>query len=226
MTDYSDSFYRKYARRYFEVTYHFLQSVYIAASHPMLKNDTDLHARLRELVPGKRGLDVGCGAGARDVYFFWYAGYNIWGLDSVAENINLVCKFKPEIKDRVIVHDLREPLPFFDTNFDFVLCNAVIQHIDADKVYNVVFPELARVIRPNGVLQLMFKKGRGIQTVYDKDYQTFRSFLLYDEYEILDNLKQQGLALIESENNKLGGIMYFTDPKSTEHCVFYVRKKP
>ena len=52
-----------------------------------------------------------------------------------------------------------------------------------------------------------------------------RTFQLYDEHDTLSILKQQGLELIEAESpNKLGSIMYFTDPKLTEHCVFFTRK--
>ncbi len=34
------------------------------------------------------------------------------------------------------------------TNFDFVICNAVIQHIETEVVRTVVLPELARVPVP------------------------------------------------------------------------------
>ena len=47
----------------------------------------------------------------------------------------------------------------------------------------------------------------------------------YDEHEVLSILEQQGLELIEvGTPDKLVGIMYFTDPKLTEHCVFFTRK--
>ena len=68
--DFSESFYRRHAERYAEVSHNFIQSVYTVASHPMLGGDRDLMDRILELVPtGSRGLDAGCGAGARDVFF-------------------------------------------------------------------------------------------------------------------------------------------------------------
>ena len=80
-------------------------------------------------------------------------------------------------------------------------------------------------MRANGVLQLMFKNGLGVKTVFDRDYGVERSFLLYDEQEVLQVLASCGLGLVELEDpNTLGGIMYFTDPKPAEHCVFYARK--
>ena len=71
--DFSESFYRDHARRYAGVSSHnFIQSVYTDVSHPALKSDMDLVERMQDLVPaGSRGLDAGCGAGARDVYFYW-----------------------------------------------------------------------------------------------------------------------------------------------------------
>lgn len=225
MSDFSEKFYSKHAQRYAKVAHQYLQSVYIKASHPQLKGDVSLLHRLKELAPGKRGLDAGCGAGARDVYQLWQDGYDIRGVDAVPENIHLARKLHPEIADRVQVHDLREPLPFSTDHFDFVMCNAVIQHIEPESVQTIVLPELARVLRPGGVLQLMFKNGRGVQTVYDKDYETQRTFQLYSEKDLLRTLTRQKLKLIEARDEKLGGIMFFTDPKPMEHCVFYMRKR-
>ena len=180
---------------------------------------------MKELTPGRRGLDAGCGAGARDVHHFWFSGYDIFGIDAVQENIRSAKELHPEIADRVSVADLRYPLDFSDDCFDFVICNAVIQHIRPEDVFHVTLRELARVLKPGGVLQLMFKNGRGILTVYDRAYGVERSFQLYDEQEILQALSSYGLMLVEAEDpDLLGGIMYLTDPKPVDHCVFYARK--
>ena len=72
----------------------------------------------------------------------------------------------------------------------------------------------------------MFKNGKGVITVYDRDYDVERSFQLYDESEILERLETFGLTLIEADDPaQLGGMMYFTDPKPVDHCVFYVEKR-
>ena len=223
--DFSEAFYRKHAQRYAEVAHQFLQSVYIQSSHPALRGDDDLRERLKELAPGRRGLDAGCGAGARDVHHFWQSGYDIYGVDAVEENIQQARELHPEIADRVAVADLRLPLEFPNADFDFIACNAVIQHITPQAVIEVTLPEFARVLRPGGILQLMFKNGHGVQTVYDRDYAVERSFHLYAEDEILDWLQSHDFDLVEAEaSDQLGGIMYFSDPKPMEHCVFYVRK--
>jgi SAM-dependent methyltransferase len=224
--DYSESFYAHYAERYAEVAHEYLQSVYIESSHPALKGDLDLLKRLKELAkPQGRGLDAGCGSGARDVYAFWSEGYDMWGIDAVLENIEVAHKWHPEIKERVSVHDLREPLSFEDNSFDFAMCNAVIQHIDPCRVYDTVLPELVRTLKPGGVMQLMFKSGSGTETLYDKDYDAHRCFQLFEENQMLAMLKEHGMELIEAEGEKLGGVMWFVDPKHSRHCAMFLRKR-
>jgi len=225
MLDYSEKFYVHYAGRYAEVSHQLLQSIYIESSHPKLTGDLDLINHLKTLVPGKCGLDAGCGAGARDVYNLWSDGYDIFGVDAVKENIDTAIRLHPQIKDRLSISDLRQELPFPAYYFDFVLCNAVIQHIKPEIVKKVTLPELCRVLKRDGILQLMFKNGSGVLTVFDKDYGTERSFQLYNEHELLRLLENLGMELIENESDdQLGGLMFFTDPKHARHCVFYVRK--
>ena len=223
--DYSTDFYRHHAQEYAKIADQFLQSVYSKSSHPNLKHDWDLWDQLVRLAPGPRGLDAGCGAGARDVFHAWSRGYDVVGIDSVEENIQAARDLHSEISDRVFVADLNLPLPFDDESFDFVACNAVIQHMEPDVVQGVVLPDFARVLRPGGVLQLMFKCGEDITTVFDEDYGIDRSFRLYQEGELLEILQGLGMTLIEEQDNqKLSGLMYFTDTKSVDHCVFFSRK--
>jgi hypothetical protein len=80
MTEFSVKFYRRYANRYARISHQLLQSIYIESSHPGLTGDLDLIEHLKTLVPGKCGLDTGCGAGARDVYNLYLDGYSISGM--------------------------------------------------------------------------------------------------------------------------------------------------
>jgi SAM-dependent methyltransferase len=226
MLDYSEKFYTHYAGRYAEVSHKLLQSIYIDSSHPKLTSDLDLIEHLKVLIPGKCGLDAGCGAGARDVYNLYSDGYDILGIDAVRENIDTAIELHPEIADRLSVADLRQALPFHASSFDFVMCNAVIQHIKPQIVKKVTLPELCRILKPDGILQLMFKNGNGVLTVFDKDYGTERAFQLYDEHEVLSTLEDLGMELIPNDSkDQLGGLMFFTDPKHVSHCVFYMRKR-
>ena len=111
------------------------------------------------MAPGNRGLDTGCGAGARDVHLLYTWGYDVYGIDAMEENISLGRELHSEIADKLSVADLREPLPFGSGFFDFILCNAVIQHLTPEAAETTAVPELARVLAPGGVLQLMFKTG-------------------------------------------------------------------
>ena len=87
-------FYKEHARRYSQLSHEFAHSVYTDSSHPSLqgdteKDDTDLLNRVIDLTPGNRGLDAGCGAGARDVYLLHTWGYDVYGVDALEENISL-----------------------------------------------------------------------------------------------------------------------------------------
>jgi len=221
----SDAFYHSNSRRYAEVSNDALQIPYDNVSHPKLTGDQDLIARMKELIPqNDKGLDAGCGAGARDVFLYWSAGYDISGVDAVPENILVAKETHPEISDRVSVADLSQPLPLPSGELDFVMCNAVIQHIFPALVKDVTLPELARVLKVGGVLQLMFKVGDGMTTVYDGAYGLNRTFQLYGADAITSILSGLGLEVLPLDENKLSGLMYFTDPKPMDHCVLFARK--
>merc|ERR1711976_596854 len=223
--DYSASFYATHSERYAQVAHEYLQSVYVMKSHPSLTGDLALQERLKELIPaGGKGLDAGCGAGARDVFKLYKEGYGMYGVDAIPENIQTALKWHPELKQRVSVHDLRECLPFENEEFDFLTCNAVIQHISPEKVHQVVLNELVRVLKPGGVMQLMFKNGSGVETLYDKDYDSNLTFQLFEEQEILKELTEKKMNLISAQDDKLGGVMTFVDPKNSSHCVMFLRK--
>ena len=221
----SDDFYHSNSRRYAQVSNDSLQIPYDNVSHPKLTGDMDLIARMKELVPqNSKGLDAGYGAGARDVFLYWSAGYDISGVDSVPENIRIAQETHPEIAKRVSVADLSVPFEFPSGHFDFVLCNAVIQHIFPALIRDVTLPELARVLRVGGVLQLMFKVGDGMATVFDGAYDTYRTFHLYDADTITSILSGLGLEVLPLDADKLSGVMYFTDSKPMDHCVLFARK--
>ncbi|MDE2861175.1 MAG: class I SAM-dependent methyltransferase [Chloroflexota bacterium] len=223
--DISPAFYRRHARSYAEKAQTSTLTTFFNPSHPRLLHNGVLAERMRELVPaGGQGLDAGCGAGAHDVFSYWQHGYDVYGVDAVEENILEARRFHPDIASRVSVADLSVPLDWPDASLDFALCNAVIQHIAPEDALGVTLPELARVLRPGGVLQLMFKSGEGVATVHDSEYDAPRSFQLYPVDEIVELLIGLGLHMVPAEGDKLGGAMLFTDYKPMEHCVLFARK--
>ena len=201
-------FYREHARRYADVSHDFIQSVYTDVSHPAFRGDMDILDRLTELAPGTS-----------------WTGCRMWrGRSGRLLSLEPWVRH-PEIADRLQVADLQEPLPFGDESFDFVMCNSVIQHIPPEVATDVTLRELVRVLRPGGVLQLMFKVGQGVEAVFDRDYGVSRTFQLYDERMVLDLLVGYGCRLVEAESDDvLGGFIYMTDPKPMRYCAFYVVK--
>ena len=224
-------FYREHTRRYPDLSllsHESTHSVYGYSSHPRLRNDMDLLHRIVELAQGQRSLDAGCGAGARDVHLLHTWGHEYFGIDAVDENISLGKELHPEIADRLQVANIGETLPFRDGYFDFVTCNAVIQHVPVVTTEKTTLPEFTRVLAPGGVLQLMFKVGSGIVTMEDEAYgagSVERTFQLYNEHRLLDVLEESGCSLIDADSGgNLGGLIYFDDPKPMRYCVFWVRK--
>lgn len=222
-SQFSLDFYRERASEYAA-----LRQVFANRSHPEFREDRDLYRRLAELASPGPGLDAGCGAGALEMSYLSEMGFEMFGLDAVAENVESARRLRPELADRLMVADLREPLPFDDANFQVVLCNAVIQHVPREVVFGMVLREFARVLRPGGVLQLMFKPGSGIGTAVDGAYGAsgvIRSYQLYDEQELVKALAVLGLHLIEDGlDGRMGGLIYFDDNKPMRHCVFWARK--
>ena len=222
-SQYSLDFYRERASEYAA-----LKQVFANRSHPDFREDRDLYRRLAELATPGPGLDAGCGPGALEMSYLAGLGFEMYGLDAVVENIEAARGLRPEFAERLQVADVQAPLPFDDSSFEVVLCNAVIQHIPRDTVFASVLPEFARLLRPGGVLQLMFKIGCGVETAVDGAYGSAgvaRSFVLYDEQELLEALAAFGLRLIQEESDgRMGGLLYFDDNKPMRHCIFWARK--
>ncbi|MEH2408075.1 class I SAM-dependent methyltransferase [Nostoc sp.] len=202
-------------------------SEYTNISHPAFKNDLDLIRQVKELVsPGAKGLDAGCGPLAREVFCFYQDGYDMYGIDVVPENIQTALEYHPSLAERLFLADLTQPLDFPDNSFDFIISNTVIQHINLNCLTDVTFPELTRILKPGGVIQLMFRSGNGTLTIQDVEFNDQRSFYLYQPEVILEILARHGLSLVPEENGSLGGIIYVTDVRPMENCIFCVRKTP
>ena len=202
-----------------------MQRVWANTSHPLLKGNHSLIDALVEMAPGPRGLDAGCGAGAIDVADLVDRGLDLVGFDAIEENVEAALRLHPSLTGRVHVADLSEPLDFPEAGFDFVMCNAVIQHLQPEAVFRTTIPELARVLKPGGVLQLVFKCGRGTVTLHDPDYDVVRSFQLFDEHKVVVALQGQGMALVPARSeHSLGGLMYYTNNNGLEHCAIWARK--
>jgi SAM-dependent methyltransferase len=151
-------------------------------------------------------------------------GYDMFGVDAVCEGLRLATDLQPRLMGRLVCHDVRQGIPFDDDEFDFVMCNSVIQHLAPSEVYGMLFPELVRVLKPGGVCLLHFKWGSGTWTVMDPDYAgAIRSFLLYEPEEVVRFFRDRGLTVIPKEEGKLGGIIKAQDTKASPECVLWLR---
>jgi len=99
---------------------------------------------------GKRVLDLGCGAGP---YSIWFAerGALVSGLDLSATMISLAREKATErgLQLDLQVADIREPLPFSDTEFDLVFTATALHYVDD---IARLFREVARVMKRDGRL--------------------------------------------------------------------------
>ncbi len=218
-------FYARNAERYASHQVRRVQRLWASSSHPLLEGNHSLIDSLVELAPGRRGLDAGCGAGAVDVADLVGRGLDVVGIDAVPGNVEAALRLHPLLEGRVRVGDLSRRLDMPSESFDFAMCNAVIQHLGERTVHRVTIPELCRVLSPGGVLQLVFKCGRGEISVHDPDYGEVRSFRLFDERRVLSTLQARGMELVDAPDpSSLGGLMYFTNNNGLRHCAIWTRR--
>lgn len=102
---------------------------------------------------GRRGLDIGCGAGGLTLHIARTHGpAHITGFDverPVIERARLSAAVTGLERTVSFVHGRPGPLPFADNSFDFVFSKDALVHVP-DK--EAVFAEIFRVLAPGGVL--------------------------------------------------------------------------
>ncbi|MBC5774826.1 class I SAM-dependent methyltransferase [Pontibacter sp. KCTC 32443] len=104
---------------------------------------------------GMKLLDAGCGNG-RNIQYLMQAGVKVYGADvseTAIEQVNQLAKeLAPTLPARnFIVADL-ENLPFADTEFDVVICSAVLHFARSEAHFSSIITELWRVLKPGGLL--------------------------------------------------------------------------
>jgi SAM-dependent methyltransferase len=100
-------------------------------------------------------LDAGCGQG-RNMAYFLQSGYQVYGVDSSADNIawvkQLAAPFSDSSPQENFSIGLVENLPFDDEKFDLVISSAVLHFANDDRHFGEMLNSMWRVIRPGGYL--------------------------------------------------------------------------
>jgi ubiquinone/menaquinone biosynthesis C-methylase UbiE len=106
----------------------------------------------RTVTPGQRILDFGCGAGPMLRRFVEHAEKGeVWGVDINSDHMHW-CMQNLSPPFRFAITSTSAHLPFEDNYFDFIYCGSVFSHIG--EMASSWLLELARVIRPGGLLYL------------------------------------------------------------------------
>jgi predicted TPR repeat methyltransferase len=90
-------------------------------------------------------LDAGCGTGLTGKALKM-AGYaNISGIDLSSTSLNIAEQLN--VYNCLLTHDMQQPLPFSEDNFDALICVGVLTYIENSRS---LFKEFCRVVRPGG----------------------------------------------------------------------------
>jgi ubiquinone/menaquinone biosynthesis C-methylase UbiE len=122
------------------------------------------------LTPGGRFLDLGAGTGATGA---WLADHGRL-LAADVEPLALQLHRERHPASRIVACDARH-LPFDDTSFDLVLCVTVLYHRAIESPTDVV-AEMARVLRPGGVVCLWEPGVRRLRRAHDRVTHAARRF--------------------------------------------------
>jgi SAM-dependent methyltransferase len=99
---------------------------------------------------GGRVLDIGTGSG-RDLAALLRQGYEAFGVEPIDAMRAEAIRRHPELSSRICPGALPNVETPFGTQFDGILCSAVLMHIQESDLFDTAF-NLRRLLRPNGRL--------------------------------------------------------------------------
>lgn len=163
-------------------------------------------------LPCKRILDVGCGGG-RNSYFFLKNGYEVHGVDQQTEAIeyirNLAQSLAPGYPlDRFICSQIVD-MPYEDSYFDLVLCNAVLHFSRDHEHFDQMLKQIWRVLEPGGYFFCRLSSTIGVQEFVKPlgngryELPSGTQWYLVDEKQLLDYtelLKGEWVEAIKTTN--------------------------
>src|SRR3989344_5685912 len=170
----------------------------------------------RQLIPGKKVIDIGCGAG-RDASVFSEYGFDYTGIDASGGMLEVACQRVPEAK--FILMDFYK-LDFPDESFDGFWAAASLLHIPKGKVAGVL-QSLYKLIKKGGIGFISVKAKKQLDEGMIEENKVGgikRFFAFYDLEEFKNLLINAGFkierTMIHDEDNK----------DKTKWLCYFVRK--
>ena len=113
-------------------------------------------------------LDVGCGAG-RNLFYFLRNGYEVFGIDPNPTAIEIVKQLSavlaPENPQENFVIGNAEDLPYNNSEFDLIICNAVLHFAKDEQHFESMLRSMFRVLKPGGYFFARLASDIGIETL-------------------------------------------------------------
>jgi len=182
----------------------------IAESWYRLRHWTRFKPELEEMA-GRWGsgrlLNVGCAHGPDFLPF--KDKFELWGLDSSVQMINMAVKYADKFKldVRLMVSDAIR-LPYKGQVFDCAVSVAAYHHIKGKKAQGAAFAELKRVLKPGGEAFItvwnrwqreFWCKGREVMVPWNTNAgEVMRYYYLFTYPEIERQLKAAGFKVLSA----------------------------
>ena len=156
------------------------------------KSPSELFEFINLLPKSAKVIDIGCAAG-RDSKKIFDAGFKVIGIDVSKKLLNIAKKNYPEIEFKLA--DMAH-LSFSDRYFGGIYANAVLHHVDRNKMLPVL-KEFYRVLDSGGILYISTKTGIGTRSGHDAFATVDRLFTLTTLDELDGLLRKAGFKKIK-----------------------------
>ena len=196
-------------------TYDTISAEYNRANfNPFWVSEFEQYAKL---VPGKKVVDIGCGAG-REAVVFVKNGFDYTGVDASQAMLNIA---KTRAQGGVFIQMDFYHLEFPDNTFDGFWAAASFLHVPKSDVSKLIL-EAKRVIKPGGVgfISIKEKDGTDEGVIQQNRFGTTiaRYFAFYEKDEFKKYLTDVGLTVVSD------AIYHENDERHTVWLGYFVQK--
>ena len=163
----------------------------LKAAYAKIVQEKAFKSLIKEINPGEKVLDFGCGTG-RILEYDLFLNVDYYGVDispNMIEKAQQKWKNRPHTDFRVYNGSL---LPFEHETFEYVISTWVFQHIVEDNKLKDLIAELAKLLRPNGTLLFIeqIRDNEYVDIFEDgtpfKKYRTARHYKEICEYDFAE----------------------------------------